>query len=158
MFLFTDEAAFTCHWKVNIRNVHYWAAEKPWCLQQAEHQHWWSTNIRCGVTRNIIIGPYFTDGNLNSERYIVFFKHPTPSSWRYTIEKSNEDVVPTWWLSSTLDLLILLISTIGDFVWRTLKRHCLPGCSITRKYSAMYFQAYGVTTDGFWIGIRFTEH
>jgi hypothetical protein len=29
MFLFTDEAAFTCHWKVNIRNVHYWAAEKP---------------------------------------------------------------------------------------------------------------------------------
>jgi hypothetical protein len=31
----------------------------------------------------------------------VFVKHPTPSFRRHTIEKSNADVVPTWWLSST---------------------------------------------------------
>jgi hypothetical protein len=31
----------------------------------------------------------------------VFVKHPTPSLRRHTIEKSNADVVPIWWLYST---------------------------------------------------------
>lgn len=69
--LFTDKATFTNHRQVNARNVHYWAAENS-------HLRQWCVNVWCGVTRNSIIGPYFTEGNVSGERHAAFLLNTLP--------------------------------------------------------------------------------
>jgi hypothetical protein len=44
---------------------------------------------------------FYLNGSICWNIRCVFVKHPTPSFRRHTTEKSNADVVPTWWLYST---------------------------------------------------------
>ena len=73
--LFTDEANFTNHGNVNLRNMHMWAVENPHWLRQVDHQRQWSLNVWCGIIGNKIIGPYFIDGHLNGNMYANFLEN-----------------------------------------------------------------------------------
>ena len=68
--LFTDEATFTNHGQVNLKNMHYWSVDNPRWLRQVERQHPWSVNVWCGIVNHHIIGPFFIEGTLNSHKYL----------------------------------------------------------------------------------------
>jgi len=76
--LFTDEASFTNHGQVNLRNLHYWSIENPRWLREVNHQKPWSVNVWCGIVNDQIIGPYFIDGTLNSHVYKQFLEQILP--------------------------------------------------------------------------------
>lgn len=76
--LFTDEASFTNHGNVNLRNMHYWSVQNPRWIRQVAHQRQWSVNVWCGIIANCIVGPYFYRGTLNGQRYASFLQHTLP--------------------------------------------------------------------------------
>ena len=76
--LFTDEATFTNHGNVNLRNMHYWSVTNPHWLRQVERQRPWSVNVWCGIVGEHLIGPFFIQGTLNADRYIQFLQHELP--------------------------------------------------------------------------------
>jgi hypothetical protein len=47
------------------------AGNQQW-FRQFQYQRQWSINVWCVVTGNRITGPYFTDGDRNSETYAAF--------------------------------------------------------------------------------------
>ena len=58
--------------------MHYWSVENPHWLHEVEHQRPWSVNVLCGIIGDQLIGPYFIDGNLNSEKYRNFLENQLP--------------------------------------------------------------------------------
>ncbi|CAK9801642.1 hypothetical protein ANTPLA_LOCUS2883 [Anthophora plagiata] len=72
--LFTDEASFTNHGQLNLRNMHYWSLENPRWLRQVDRQRPWTVNVWCGILNNQIIGPYFINGTLNGQKYVTFLQ------------------------------------------------------------------------------------
>lgn len=77
--LFTDEATFTNHGNVNLRNMHYWALENPHWIRQVQHQKPWSVNVWCGIVGNFIVGPYFIPDMLNGIMYEHFLRNVLPT-------------------------------------------------------------------------------
>ena len=90
---FTDEATFTNHGQVNLRNMHCWSSENSHWLRKVDKHRSWSVNLWCGLLNNRIIGPYFCDGILNNARYFDFLREVLP--------QSLDDMVPTRWMFCT---------------------------------------------------------
>jgi len=64
--LFSDEAHFFLHGKVNSRNGRIWATENPHAA--VEHSlHEMKVTVWCGFTSRFIIGPYFFDRQVEGE-------------------------------------------------------------------------------------------
>ncbi|EFN69005.1 hypothetical protein EAG_00414, partial [Camponotus floridanus] len=77
-YLFTDEATFTNHGQVNLRNMHFWAADNPHWIRQVERQRPWSINVWCGIIGDHLIGPFFIEGLLNGQKYANFLLNDLP--------------------------------------------------------------------------------
>lgn len=73
--LFTDEAKFTNNGLFNRKNHIYWAQENPHITVERRDQHVFSINVWCGIIDTKILGPYFYEENLNSERYLLFLRN-----------------------------------------------------------------------------------
>lgn len=73
--LFTDECCFSNKIIGNRKNEHQYSFANPHWKKQRMNQHIWSCNVWCGIVNNKIIGPYFLEGNLNSDRYINFIEN-----------------------------------------------------------------------------------
>ena len=54
---------FTNSGEVNIRNMHYWATQKPQCSHKVDNQHSWKVNVWCIIVGSNIIESYFIDGH-----------------------------------------------------------------------------------------------
>lgn len=73
--LFTDEAKFTNNGLFNRKNHIYWARENPHLTVERRDQHVFSINVWCAILGTKILGPYFYEENLNSERYLLFLQN-----------------------------------------------------------------------------------
>lgn len=73
--LFTDEAKFTNNGMFNRKNHIQWAQENPHITVERRDQYAFSINVWCGILDTRIIGPYFYEPNLNSERYLSFLRN-----------------------------------------------------------------------------------
>lgn len=78
-YLFTDEAGFTNHGAVNLRNMHYWAVDNPRWLRQVERQRPWTVNVWCGIIGDHLIGPHFIAGAQTAATYIAFLQNDLPT-------------------------------------------------------------------------------
>lgn len=68
--VFSDESIFMLNGHVNRRNSRYWNDVNPHCMLECYTQYPQKVNVWTGSTySNSIIGPFFTDGNLNVSRY-----------------------------------------------------------------------------------------
>lgn len=67
--VFSDEASFTLHGHVNRHNCRYWASENPHWMVESHTQHPQKLNVWAGICGRQVIGPFFINGNLNSEIY-----------------------------------------------------------------------------------------
>jgi len=73
--MFSDEATFHNNGQLNRHNCHYWSVENPHWFRTNDLQHCWSLIVWCGLNDNLI-GPYFFDGNVNSNLYSLKYESP----------------------------------------------------------------------------------
>lgn len=52
--------------------MHYYANHNPHFPKTTNFQNRWSVNVWAGIISSHVIGPYFFEGPLNSERYLEF--------------------------------------------------------------------------------------
>lgn len=76
--LWSDESHFHNNGVVNRHNSHYWSVENPHWVRQARFQTRWGVNVWCGLFNGRFIGPYFYDGTLTGERYLLFLQNELP--------------------------------------------------------------------------------
>lgn len=70
---FSDESHFHLDGTVNRHNCRYWARENPaWVTEQSLHSP--RTTAWAAIWRGGIIGPFFVDENITSERYLTMLK------------------------------------------------------------------------------------
>lgn len=68
--LFTDEATFSLHGFVNKQTYRYWSQLNPHWIMEGRTQRPQKVNVWAGILDGHIIGPFFIDGNLTSEKYL----------------------------------------------------------------------------------------
>jgi len=66
---FSDEATFELNGSVNRQNMRYWADENPHWMRDSHTQYPQKVNVWAGIILNRIIGPFFIEGNINSQNY-----------------------------------------------------------------------------------------
>ncbi|XP_076634364.1 uncharacterized protein LOC143348242, partial [Colletes latitarsis] len=76
--LFTDEATFSNHGSINLRNAHYWSVGNLHWLREVDHQRQWSVNVWCGILNGKVIGPYFITGTMTGQKYSEFLQKDLP--------------------------------------------------------------------------------
>jgi len=57
------------HGNVNRQNFRYWNTDIPYCMRNNKSQYPYKVNIWAEIIGDYLIGPFFIDGNLNSEMY-----------------------------------------------------------------------------------------
>lgn len=67
---FTDECTFTLHNEPNVQNCRIWATHNPHKYLETRTQYPQKLNVWAGILGRHIIGPFFLDGNLTSERFL----------------------------------------------------------------------------------------
>ncbi|EFN84727.1 hypothetical protein EAI_08473, partial [Harpegnathos saltator] len=67
--VFIDKAALQLNENVNHHNLRYWSFENLHWMRNNKSQYHEKVNVWAGIIGNYLIGPFFFDGNLNSERY-----------------------------------------------------------------------------------------
>lgn len=72
--LFSDEATFCLNGFVNRHNCRYWSSENPHWMMEHHTQYRQKLNVWAGIIGQHIIGPYFIDGNLNADRYLLLLR------------------------------------------------------------------------------------
>jgi len=68
--VFSDEASFEINGKINHHNFRYWSNENPHWMLEAHTQRPQKLNVWVGLYDNQVVGPFFINGNLNSETYL----------------------------------------------------------------------------------------
>lgn len=71
--LWSDEAHFKLNGHVNRHNSVYWSQENPHRTMEVVQQGP-GVMVWCGIINDSIIGPYFFDGSVNGERYLVMLQ------------------------------------------------------------------------------------
>lgn len=67
--LWSDECTFSNNGMFN-RNKHYrWSRENPRVIREGNFQRRFSVNVWCGMWGGNIVGPFFIDGTLTTEKY-----------------------------------------------------------------------------------------
>ena len=72
--IFSDEATFTLHGKVNKQNYRCWGQDNPNWFEELHTQFPEKVNVWAGLFAGHVIGPFFIDGNLTGERYLQLLR------------------------------------------------------------------------------------
>lgn len=84
--LFSDEAHFHLDGGVNRHNHRYWSQENPrWISEQGLHSP--RTTVWAAIGEPGVIGPFFFDENVNSERYLDMLQN---FFWPKVLERNLE--------------------------------------------------------------------
>lgn len=73
--LWTDESNFSNNGLFNIKNTHYWSQTNRHYTRDRNFQRRISINVWCGIIGTHILGPYFYEGTLTTQRYLNFLEH-----------------------------------------------------------------------------------
>lgn len=76
--MFTDEAGFTNTRMINRQNVRKWTPQNTHWHREVPYQNPWRVNVWAGILGNHLVGPYFFEGNLTSERYAHLLENVLP--------------------------------------------------------------------------------
>lgn len=68
--IFTDESTFFLHNKHNASNVRYWSTENKHLSIPSKSQYPEKLNVWAGILNNSILGPFFIEGTLTSDKYL----------------------------------------------------------------------------------------
>lgn len=71
---FSDESMFTLDGQVNRQNFRYWSQTNPEWFDGRRAQGSPKVNVWCGIWDNIIIGPFFFEGNIDGEAYLTMLR------------------------------------------------------------------------------------
>lgn len=77
--LWTDEASFTRHGILNLRNLHRWERENPKAIRTSKFQHEFSVNVWAGLIDNLLLGPFILPMRLNADNYLQFLNEELPT-------------------------------------------------------------------------------
>lgn len=67
--VFSDEATFQLNGTLNRHNCRYWAEQNPNWMREDKIQYPQKLNIWAGILNDQLIGPFFTEGNINAAKY-----------------------------------------------------------------------------------------
>uniref|UniRef100_A0A914PRY5 Transposase n=1 Tax=Panagrolaimus davidi TaxID=227884 RepID=A0A914PRY5_9BILA len=114
---FSDEATFTLHGEVNRHNMRIWSKENPHAFRE-EPLHSEKIMVWCAISVFGILGPYYFDGNVNNENYLMLLKefHRDLKSKFPTQSKTailQQDGAPPHWHKSVRSWLNQNIKWIG---------------------------------------------
>lgn len=73
--VFTDESTFCLNGTVNRHNCRYWSDTNPHWMIQKHTQHPEKLNVWAGIVGRHVVGPFFVEGNLNSEVYLALLQN-----------------------------------------------------------------------------------
>jgi transposase len=73
--LFSDEATFTLNGEMNSQNCRYWSTTNLHLFNSTNNQLQQKLNVWCGIVGGKIIGPFYIEGNLNSEKYLELLRN-----------------------------------------------------------------------------------
>lgn len=73
--LFTDEATFVLSGEVNSQNVRYWSRNNLHLFHPTHTQYPQKVNVWAGLVHGHVIGPFFIEGNLNSQLYLELLQN-----------------------------------------------------------------------------------
>lgn len=68
--LWSDESMITNNGIHNRRNTHFWSRQNPHLYKMSRHQHRFGFSMWVGILETRIIGPFFYNETLTSERYL----------------------------------------------------------------------------------------
>lgn len=78
--IWSDESMFHNNGVFNRKNCHYWAKENPRLYKSVRHQHRFGFNVWVGICGTRIIGPFFYDQSLTSDRYLNLLRNEIEES------------------------------------------------------------------------------
>lgn len=136
--LFTDESTFCTNGTVNKQNTRVWARQNPYIIQETHVQNRQKVNVWAGILGDRIIGPFFIEGSLTTQKYLeliqqsvipalgrldrIFFQHDgaPPHSAAVVTELLNATFPGRWigrfgplkWPARSPD-----ISPLDNFYW-----------------------------------------
>jgi hypothetical protein len=67
--IWSDEATFFLNGHVNRQGYRYWSKENPYWYEESHTQRPQKLNVWAGIWDDMIIGPYFINATLTSEKY-----------------------------------------------------------------------------------------
>ena len=73
-FLMTDECIFSLDNTLPSSHIRYWSQAKPKGLVQPKPLQPKRLLVWCGMTARNVIGPYFFDGPVNTESYLIMLR------------------------------------------------------------------------------------
>lgn len=91
--VFSDEATFQLNGTINRYNCRYWSDANPYWIEQNHTQYPQKLNVWAGIVDDVIIGPFFIDGNLNAEMYEQLLRTEIVPAIRAF---KGDDFVHTW--------------------------------------------------------------
>lgn len=72
--LFSDESTFCLNGEVNRHNCRFWSKTNPHWMEPLHTQRPQKVNVWAGIVKDKIIGPFFIEGNLNSQKYLQILR------------------------------------------------------------------------------------
>lgn len=92
--LFSDESTFCLNGHVNRHNCRYWSDQNPHWMEEVHTQRPQKVNVWCGIIGGHVIGPYFINGNLTSERYLLLLQEHIIPELRRLFPNNNNPNLP----------------------------------------------------------------
>lgn len=68
--IWSDESMVHNNGVFNRKNCHYWATENPRLYKSVKHQHHFGFNVWVGIFGTRVVGPFFYNESLTSDRYL----------------------------------------------------------------------------------------
>lgn len=90
--LFSDESTFCLNGQVNRHNCRLWSRTNPHWMEELHTQHPQKINVWAGILNNTIIGPFFIDGNLTSQKYLQLLRRNVVPK----LQELNIDIHQIW--------------------------------------------------------------
>lgn len=90
MICFTDESTFTIHGEPNTQNFRYWSQENPHLMLATHTQYPEKLNVWAGIFGRFIIGPFFIENNLNSNKYLDMLQNEIGPQLEEYANQNNE--------------------------------------------------------------------
>lgn len=92
---FGDECSVSNEGITNRQNTRHWAPQNPNWTIDVPHQYQWKINLWGGIVGDRVIGPYFIEGNLNSEKYLTLLEDHLDDMLHNVPEIVREQM---WWM------------------------------------------------------------
>lgn len=86
---FSDESTFHLNGYVNRHNFRYWCEANPNEYREAHTQRPLKENVWAGILKNEIIGPFFIDGNLDGNKYILLLNNHIVPAMKASAARQN---------------------------------------------------------------------